>query len=136
MTNTPAQALKELVDSSIDTVLFPVKKGNRINIGSYSIKYSKGEYSVKCYRTNTVVAKTFTKAAALAIAKRLNKKQSIEQILELDDTAAKHHTDCIFYNYTMNTTKNDVKREVTQTRYDISKHHEHVTLGKIKQFIY
>ena len=135
MTNA-AETLKELVYSNIDTVLFPVKKGNRINIGSYSIKYSRGEYSIKCYRTNSVVATTFSKAAALAIAKRLNKNERIEHILDLDHFVAKHASDCMFYEHTMNTTTSDVKREVTQTRYDISKAHERVTLDKIKKFIY
>lgn len=135
MTNA-AETLKEFVDSKIDTVLFPVKKGNRINIGSYSIKYAKGEYSIKCYRTNNIVATTFTKAAALAIAKRLNKNQSIANILDLDHFVEKHANDSIFYKYTMDTTTSEVKREVTQTRYDIAKAHERVTLDKIKRFIY
>jgi hypothetical protein len=136
MTSLAAHTLKELVDSSVDTVLFPVKKNGRINIGSYSIKFSKGEYSVKCYRTNTVVATTITKAAALAIAKRLNKNKSIDNIIELDNKVAKHKNDCMFYKYTIDHTTNEVKREVTQTRYDISKHYECVTVDKIKQFLY
>ncbi len=127
--------LKDFVDSSVDTVLFPVKTKNRINIGSYSIKPSKGMYSIKCYRTNEVVAKTYTKAAALAIAKLLNKKQNVDNILRLDDVAAKHKTDCIFYRYTINTTDNELKREITQNRYDIARSCERTVLEKIKQYI-
>ena len=136
MTNSAANTLKNFVDSSVDTVLFPVKKNGTINIGSYSVKFSKGLYSVKCYRSNKVIAITATKAAALAIAKRLNKNKPIDGILELDEIAAKHKNDCMFYEYTITHTKNEVTREVTQTRYDISKHYEHVTVNKIKQFLY
>jgi hypothetical protein len=134
MTST-AEILKEFVDNNVDTVLFPVKTKNRINIGSYSIKPSKGMYSIKCYRTNEVVAKTYTKAAALAIAKSLNKNCNVDHILRLDDVAAKHRTDCMFYHYTINTTDSEVKRDVTQTRYDISKSCEQTVLEEIKQFI-
>lgn len=135
MIPTTAEILKEFVDNNVDTVLFPVKDRNRINIGSYSIKQSKGMYSIKCYRTNEVVAKTYTKAAALAIAKNLNKNYKIDHILQLDDIAAKHRTDCMFYNYTISTTDSDLKRDVTQTRYDIAKSQELNVLDKIKQFI-
>jgi hypothetical protein len=82
------------------------------------------------------VATTFTKAAALAIAKRLNKNQTIEKILDLDHFVEKHASDCVFYEYTMNTTTSDIKREVTSHRYDISKAQEQSTLDKIKQLIY
>ena len=47
MIPTTAEILKEFVDNNVDTVLFPVKDRNRINIGSYSIKQSKGMYSIK-----------------------------------------------------------------------------------------
>lgn len=134
MTST-AETLKEFVDNNIDTVLFPVKSKDRINIGSYSIKSLKGMYSIKCYKNNNVVAKTYTKAAALAIAKNLNKNLKIEHILQLDDIAAKHRTDCMFYSHTLSTTDNEIKREVTKVRYDISKNYECNTLDKIKQFI-
>jgi hypothetical protein len=135
MTTSTAEILKEFVDNNVDTVLFPVKTKDRINIGSYSIKPSKGMYSIKSYKTNEVVAQTYTKAAALAIAKLLNKKQSVDNILRLDDVAAKHKTDCIFYRYTINTTDSELKRDITQCRYDIARACERTVLEEIKQFI-
>lgn len=130
-----ANTLKEFVDNSVDTVLFPVKKDKRINIGSYSIMRSRGLYSIKCYRTNEVVAITYTKAGALACAKQLNKNKSIKDILELDKIAVKHQNDCMFYRYTIEHTDNDIKREIILTRYDISKNFEENIVQKIKQFI-
>jgi hypothetical protein len=135
MTTSTAEILKEFVDNNVDTVLFPVKTKDRINIGSYSIKPSKGMYSIKSYKTNEVVAQTYTKAAALAIAKLLNKKQSVDNILRLDDVAAKHKTDCIFYRYTINTTDSELKRDITQCRYDIARACERTVIDEIKQFI-
>ena len=78
MTTSTAEILKEFVDNNVNTVLFPVKTKDRINIGSYSIKPTRGMYSIKCYKTNEVVAKTYTKAAALAIAKNLNKNLNVD----------------------------------------------------------
>ena len=81
------------------------------------------------------MAKTYTKAAALAIAKNLNKNLNVDNILRLDDVAAKHRTDCMFYTYTIKTTDSDLKREVTQNRYDIARICERTVLNEIKQFI-
>lgn len=131
------KSLKELIDTSVDTILFPVKTGNKINIGSYSIKESDGSYSIKCYKSNSVVAQTHTKAAAIAIAKSLAKNKSVPtaRILELDKVAAKHRNDCIFYQYTLRKTKNQTKWEATWTRFDISIQKQQDAINKIKQFI-
>lgn len=131
------KSLKELIDTSIDTVLFPVKTGNKINIGSYSIKESNGIFSIKCYKSNSVVAQTHTKAAAIAIAKSLAKNKNVptSRILELDKVAAKHRNDCIFYRHTMSKTKNLVKWEATWTRFDISIQKQQDAINEIKQFI-
>lgn len=129
--------LKEFVDSSVDTVLFPVKTGNKINIGSYSIKESKGIFSIKCYKSKSIVAQTYTKAAAIAIAKSLSKnKESItSNIIELDNVAGKHRNDCVFYRHTLKKTKNEVTRETTMCRFDISNQKQQEAIDKIKQYI-
>ena len=129
--------LKDLVDSSVDTVLFPVKTGNKINIGSYSIKQSRGTFSIKCYKSKDIVAQTYTKAAAIAIAKSLAKnKQSVTvNIIELDKIAAKHGNDCIFYRHTLKKTTNQIIRDTTLNRFDISIQKQQDAIDKIKQYI-
>ena len=131
------KSLKELIDTSVDTILFPVKTGNKINIGSYSIKESKGIYSVKCYKSNSVVAQTYTKAAAIAIAKSLAKNRPVPttHILELDKIVAKHRNDCIFYQHTLKNSKNQIRWEATLNRFDISIQKQQDAIDKIKQFI-
>ena len=127
--------LQGLLNTPVDPAMFPVKKGNRINIGSYSIRLINGLYHIKSYKSNAVVARTYTKTAALAVAKSLSKNNSIEKIIKLDDEAAKHRTDCMFYKYTMEKTKNKIKWESTWVRWDISKTKERDAIDKIKQFI-
>ena len=134
--NLTVDSLKNLVDNAeIDPTMFPVKSGNRINIGSYSIKDSDGTYSIKSYKSNKIVAHTYTKAGALAAAKLLAKNKSIEEVLILDNQAAKYRNDCMFYKHTMQVTDNPVKWETTWVRYDIAKAHQDAALNKIKKFI-
>lgn len=128
--------LKNIVESSeIDPAMFPYKKGDKINIGSYSIKEKDGYYTIKSYVSNNIVAETYTKAAALAIAKLLSKKKPIREIIELDKTAGKYKNDCIFYKHTMNMTKDVHKWECIWIRYDVAKASRDNALDKIKKFI-
>jgi len=130
------QDLKDLLDKNIDPVLFPVEKGDRINIGSYSIAKIANGYSVKSYRSNKIIAITYTKAAAIAIAKNLSRKKDIkDKVLELDKVIAKNHTDCIFYKHTMKTTKDFNKYESTLYRYDVSKQITDIAREKLNKFI-
>ena len=128
--------LRQLLEKPLDPTLFPVKEGNKINIGSYSIRFQNGMYSIKCYKSNKIITETFTKTAAVAAAKNLSKNKSITRILELDDIAAKHRTDCLFYRHTLSKTSNHQKWETTWVRYDISKTSEQAAIDKIKQFIW
>jgi hypothetical protein len=134
-----ANNLKQLFDKEVsnNSGLFPVQSGTRINIGSYSIKPLKtGGWSVMSYKTGNIVADTYTKVAALAIAKNLSKNRNVcKKVIELDKIVAKHHIDCQFYQYTMKVTSNPVRYESTVNRYDISKAIEQAAREKIKTFI-
>lgn len=137
MSNTKlAKALKNLVDFKLNVDTFPVQSGSRINIGSYSIKPVKEGWSVLNYKNQEIVAVTYTKAAALAIAKNLAKNKDIKrQVLDLDKLIAKHHIDCMFYAHTMKKTTSFEKYESIVNRYDISKQIETDARDKIKSFI-
>lgn len=128
--------LLELIEKNYDPSLFPVQKGNKINIGSYSIMPSDSGYKVKCYKTNNIIAVTYTKTAALAIAKTLTKKNNVtRRILELDAIIEKHQTDCMFYKHTIKKTKNMATLESTLFRYDISKQKTNEAREQLNKFI-
>jgi len=130
------QKLQELLARDIDPVYFPVKKGNKINIGSFSIAATSDGYSIKSYKTNRVVAITYSKSAAVAIAKNLSKnKDIIEKVLELDKIIEKNTIDCVFYKHIMKVTKNSIQFESTLTRYDLAKQRSKVAREKINKFI-
>jgi hypothetical protein len=134
-----ANNLKQLLDKEVtnNSGLFPVQSGSRINIGSYSIKPLKtGGWSVMSYKTSDIIAKTYTKVAALAIAKNLSKKKDIRRkVMELDKVIQKHHIDCQFYEYTMKVTSSSVRYESTANRHAVSKAIEENARNQLKMFI-
>lgn len=128
--------LKKLFKNNIDPSMFPVQRGDKINIGSYSIAKTDNGYSVKSYVSNSIIASTFTKTAAVAIAKSLTKKNNaLHKILTLDKVIEKNAMDCLFYAHTMKVTKNPLKYESTAYRYDISKELEKNARAKLNKFI-
>lgn len=132
-----AKKLIKLIENNIDPSLFPVQKGNRINIGSYSIKPSgNGGYTVKSYKNNSIIAETYTKTAAVAIAKTLAKNNNLtKRILELDAIIAKYHMDCIFYKNTIKKTKSQIMYESSLFRYDIAKQKSTEAREQLNKFI-
>lgn len=134
-----ALKLKDLIDSThIEPYLFPVKENGRINIGSYSVARTRQGYSVKSYKTNAIIAETFTKDAAIAIAKNKakNKNIDIKRILDIDSHMAKHIVDCMFYKNSLNKTTDATRFDVLATRLDISNSIIADDKTKLQQFIF
>lgn len=130
--------LQNLLDSNpIESYMFPVKKGNRINIGSYSVAPTKTGYSVKSYKSNAIVAETYSKDAAIAIAKSLakNKNVKISNILEIDSHLAKHQIDCMFYKNSLKRSKDPLRYDILATRFEVSNSMVEEDKTKLKQFI-
>lgn len=133
-----ADNLRELIDSTpIESYMFPVKKGNRINIGSYSVAETETGYSVKSYKTNNIIAETYTKEAAIAIAKNYakNKPINLSNILSIDSHLIKHKLDCMFYKNSLKNAKDYDRYQVIYTRYEISKHSVNQDKERLYQFI-
>ena len=108
--------LQEIIEANIDPTLFPYRKGNSIRIGSIVVRESKSGHLVYCAKANKQIARTFSKTAAVAIAKG----GDVNNILNLDREIMKHFNDCLFYKNTMKNSKSDVSRFVAENRYEIS----------------
>ena len=115
--NTVIPHLKQLL-TSIDINLFPYQKGNSIYIGKSCVK--KYPKSFKIFTNKKFVAETFTKLAALTIAKSKANTHLQNKICELDSKIEKHYNDCIFYKNALEKTKDKFKEDVLSTRLDIS----------------
>jgi len=130
--------LEELLNGSIDPSLFPFKKGNSIRIGSFIVRSNKnGSYKVFDCQENKLIAEMFCKTSAVALAKTLAKGQMhTKKILDLDHEIQKWYNDCLFYKHTLNKSKDPIKLNIIQTRYDIAKHKTANIRSQLDRYIY
>ena len=132
--------LENLINNKIDTSFFPYVKGKSIRIGHIIVRETKAKFFlVFDTKENKEIAKMFCKTSALALAKTMAKSREeadIKRIKELDHTISKNYTDALFYKHTMKVTKDDIKREVAEMRYDIAAETLWHAKGKLDTFIY
>ena len=125
--------LQEIIEENIDLTLFPYKKGNSIRIGDIVVRESKNNgHLVYCAKANKQIARTFSKTAAVAIARG----GDVNDILQLDHDIMKHFNDCIFYRHTMKNSKNDTAKFVAESRYEISADYTQELKKKLDRYIF
>lgn len=130
--------LEELVNGSIDPSLFPYQKGNSIRIGQYAIRCNKkGFFKVYDCKKNTLIAETFSKTSAVAMARNLCKDRNmVKKIIYLDQELQKWYNDCVFYRHTMRKTKDYIKKDIIETRYEIAKYKTSMVRQELDKYIY
>lgn len=129
--------LEEILNSGIDSSMFPYIKGNSTRIGKMVVRKSKTGYHVYDTSVNRKVGTTFSKTAAFALAKSLNKdKHNEKKIFELDKVIQKNYIDCLFYKHIITKTRDDDKRWITRTRFEIAKNKTEVARKQLDSFIF
>ena len=125
-------------EASLDETLFPIQRGNNIQIKNYRIYTFKNKYVIKTIDTKERVAETFCKASALAIAKNLarNKHFNINQIKYLDKKIEKHFFDSLFYRNSIKNTKDIFKKNIIETRLDIAIQETAQAKNNLDRFIF
>ena len=113
--------LQDIIEANLDASMFPYQKGNSLRIGKFVIRESRAGFLIYDIESNTQVAKTFCKTAAVAFAKALHKGRDTRKVLDLDKVIEKHYNDCVFYRHTIKKTKDEFKKEITTIRYEIAK---------------
>jgi hypothetical protein len=122
MNSNLVEELKKLIEENLDPSMFPYAKGNSIRIGSLVIRENKKGFHIHNLKTKDHIATTFSKTAAVAIAKNLAKGYNVTaNAIDLDKVIEKNFSDAMFYSHTLRTTKDEMKKEVTETRLDIAK---------------
>ena len=102
--------------------MFPYQKGNSIRIGKIVVRDSKKGFLIYDCQENKQVAITFSKTAALALAKSLSKgTNNISTVMDLDKTIQKNYMDAVFFTNTIKTSKDEFKKDVVLTRLEIAK---------------
>lgn len=116
------QELKKLIEENLDPSMFPYCKGNSIRIGSIVIRENKKGFHIHDIKHKEHIATTFCKTAAVAIAKNLSKGQNVTaNVMKIDRVIEKNFSDAMFFSHTLRTTKDELKKDITETRLDIAK---------------
>ena len=80
----------------------------------------KQRQSFKVFSNKKFVAETFTKLAALTLAKHNFDEHTKIYVCKLDKNIEKHYNDCVFYKHSIKKTKDKWKEDLLETRLDIS----------------
>ena len=132
--------LENLINNKIDTSYFPYVKGKSIRIGHIIVRETRARFFlVFDTKENKEVAKMFCKTSAVALAKTIAKSKEdadIKRIKQLDHTISKNFTDALFYKHTMKVTKDEIRREIAEMRYEIAAETLWDAKGKLDTFIY
>jgi len=131
------KSLEDLINSGIEDIALPFVKGNSIRIKHMVIRKSKAGWLVYNSKTHTQVARLFCKSSAIALAKSYaegrNRRLTIE---DLDKVIEKNYKDCVFYKHTLDNCDDEIKREVTYTRYEVSREKTQKAKRSLDRFIF
>jgi hypothetical protein len=135
---TLAQELEDIVVSGLAEIPLPYQKGNSIRLKNVVIRKHKNGYRVFNISTNKHIQTVFTKTAAVAIAKLYAQKQEdmVDSIINLDDRVAKHYMDALFAKRTVESSKDNMRRESAETNFDIALERAWSSLAQIESYIF
>lgn len=138
MTNSLVKDFEFIINKVLSKSILPYKKGNCIRIGKSAIRKTKQGYIVFDVRKNDRIACTYHKTSAVAIAKNHAEGNDhiIPDVLEFDDVISKNDIDSKFYKNTAETTKDVMKADVAQIRYEIAQDKVAANLRRLNKYIF
>lgn len=129
-------AIEELAHTA--AIDIPFEHKGKVHIKHTLVQPSKRGYVVFDTAQKKKIAETFSKTAAVAAA-RANNDRSTERfrkIVDMDKTLQKHYMDAIFFRHTIRRTKDEFKRDYTQTRLDIAIDKVNYLKSALEKFVY
>lgn len=131
------QDLENLINENLKKITLPYVKGNSIRIRHMIIRESKKGFLVYDSYHNRQVARTYSKVAAVALAKTCAEGENyVDFILEQDKIIEKNYIDSIFYKNTISKTHNTMRRLAAEDRYDIARERVDAARKKLDKFIF
>jgi hypothetical protein len=111
---------------------------NSIRIGKVIITPKSDGYRVYDLTNKKNIGKTYSKRAALALAKQAAKNTTcaVNEILSIDRHVEKYDNDCCFYRHSILNSKDEFKRETIEIRYDDALYRRSVYVDKLDRFIF
>ena len=127
--------LEAIMEAELANYPFPSISDDRIAIKDYAVIETKRGFRV--VQKRQVIADTFFKKSAVAIAICLSKGQNnIQEILELDDRAHKHYTDVQIFQNTIKNTTDEFMRESRRARISKTARYAAFYTKQIEKYIY
>jgi hypothetical protein len=115
------QELEEIINQQLDKHVIPVKAGNTIRIGPMIIRKSKSAgYIVIDSKKSKQVENTFSKPAAIAVAKSYLKNRNYNRVLAYDTLLQKNYNDIAFYYNIISNSSDDSRKESITHRLEIA----------------
>tara|TARA_B100000683_G_scaffold238546_1_gene244497 strand:+ start:3820 stop:4248 length:429 start_codon:yes stop_codon:yes gene_type:complete len=132
------QQLEEIIESGLVEVPIPYQKGNSIRIRHIVIRNHHNGYRIFNIKSNKHVCTTFSKTAALAIAKMSaeNTPFNLKDIQKLDDKVTKHYMDAVYAKRAMETADSDERKDSAEVRFDIATENAWTALADIERYIF
>jgi hypothetical protein len=129
--------LEDIVNRGIADSLFPVVTKNSVRIRNMIVRKSKRGYLVIDAREGKQLAFTEFKSTALAIAKSQAKGiNNTDKLLDLEQKLSKHYYDAMFFENTINKTKDSFVKETRQVRLEIALAKSQEVRREIDYFIF
>ena len=134
-----AKELEEIVVYGLSQVPIPYEKGNSIRVKNIVIRKHKNGYRIFDISTNKHVVTTFTKTAALAIAKIVGESgnsNDIRDIIALDNKVCKNYMDALFAKRAIEVSKDIQRTEASEVKFDIATDKAWSSLAQIESYIF
>ena len=130
--------LKALIEQGLENIPFPYVKGNSVRIGNMVVRTSKNGNFVFDMKCKKQVAHTFSKTAAIAIAKNCahGKKYIIEDVLRIDHEIEKNYNDAVFFQHSYKKSDDELRKEVLECRLDIATSKIDQGRSRLEDYIY
>jgi len=130
--------LEEIIVSGLERMPIPYEKGNSIRVKNIIIRKHNNGYRIFNCKTNKFIANTFSKTAALAIAKEMASDSNfkVEPLVKLDDQVSKHYNDALFAKRTMENAEDDDRYMTAEIKYDIATQKAWAALADIERYIF
>lgn len=114
--------LNEIMDAELAEYPVPYKKGNSIRIKNVVMRRNGKGYHVFNLVDKSHVIFTPSKTTALAIAHCTahGLHHSVSDIKRLEAKLSKYYNDAIFYKYTVEHSKDEIRADSAQMRFEIA----------------
>jgi hypothetical protein len=119
---TIAKEILKLIDKETDKLCVPIQQGNSVRIKHMVVRESRYGFLVYNILTHEQMARTFSKTAALAIAKSHAEgdPRRTAHILKIDEKIQQKYNDCVFFKHTIYFTEDHNRKSAAEIRYEVS----------------